>query len=122
MDSTLTIKNFNKVNVPQDTVIIVPAQAQDINIHQPEYIDYSLQFWGLLVVLLIIGFLYFFKKEKSTIMPTYITEQMPTENIKYFNKKEELETEIKIETENKKLSFAEPTESFIKAETIKTKE
>lgn len=66
-DSTVIIKNYNKVIVPKDTIIIVPSKPE-ITLIQPTQ-DYSWQAWGLLLVILVIGILFYIKKQPKQKEP-----------------------------------------------------
>ena len=120
-DSThVTIKNFNHVSVPRDTIVIVPAQAPTIIVNS---VDYSAPAWGFILVLLVISMLFYYKKTYISLQhgPTKPTPAIkedfdPTcgpdvNNIESFSN-------IKIYSGSPKLKFDEPTDVSLPAETI----
>lgn len=116
MKDTTIIKLYNKVIIPKDTIIIVPSKPE-ITLIQPTQ-NYSLQAWSFLLVILVIGVLFYFKKSTTSIITAYGNDKSIS-NINTTTKTEN--QKIKIEEAIPKLNFNDKVgESSLIAETTKT--
>ena len=64
MNDTTLIKNYNHVTVPQMVISVKPATPPNVIVNS---VDYSFQFWGLLLVILVLGLLFYFKKNNKPV-------------------------------------------------------